>query len=166
MSPNRQEVSLWSDKQTTERWGYNGLSLFDQHGNPYVYVFPFATENETAPVLVAGYSKSDFPELSWVNLENYKGVVTYLQHSCYLFQSPQPMPPEFKLPADQIPLRQAWIDVKTKLPVAFDDGATTSAYTGFKEIPSRELVLPPAFAKALEDFQKNYALNYGHPWKP
>jgi hypothetical protein len=167
MNSTRQNVSIWSDNQTTEFWNYDGLCMFNQHGNPTVYLLPLSSVSSALSAAMPNYSKSDFPELDWVNAGNYKGVVTYQGHSCYLFQSKPSGAAAAGYNADQISLQQAWIDVKTKLPAAFDDGLKSiRTYTDIKEIPQRDLELPPAFLKELQDNEKDYELSTGKPWKP
>ncbi len=62
-------------------------------------------------------------------------------------------------------MKQAWIDVKTKLPVAVDDGTKIITYTDFQEISTRDLTLPPSFAKALRDFKRDYLTVNGNSWE-
>jgi hypothetical protein len=167
MNLTRQDVSIWSDNQTTEHWNYEGVCMFNQHGIPGVYLLPLSATSPGLSVIMPDYSKSDFPELGWINAGNYKGVVTYQEHSCYLFQSIPTDAEAAGCTADQISLKQVWIDVKTKLPIAFDDGVKSiRTYTDIKEIPQRDLELPPAFLKELQDNEKDYELSTGKPWKP
>lgn len=154
MEKTRQDVYRWSDKQTTEEWSYNGLFLFKDPGMPDICVLAPSGGSAAIMGAIPDYSKTDFPELAWIGLDNYKAPVTYLQHKCYFFQTQGhgPFP------------RQAWIDVATKLPVAFDDGTATRVYT-IKEVPQRELVLPPAYAEKLKSYQRDWALATGHAIK-
>jgi hypothetical protein len=161
MDPNRREVYLWSNKQTTEHWIYHGLYLFNQLGMPDINVFAPGTGSMAIASMIPDYSKSDFPEFAWLSLDTYRNVVTYQQRKCYLFQSqPQPQAQLPKNPAlmmmvKRAPLggQQAWIDVKTLLPVALDDGMTLRTYTSFKELPPSELELPGTFAQGLHDWE-------------
>jgi hypothetical protein len=153
---DRQDIFVWSDKQTTEHWIYQGLYLFNRLGASDVVVLPPNPGNQAIAALFPDYSSSDFPELSWLTLPNYKGVVNYSQRNCYLFQTAK---------NHEGLMKQAWIDVKTKFPVAVDDGTTTMTYTDFQEISTRDLRLPSSFAEALRAFKKDYLTANGHSWE-
>jgi hypothetical protein len=156
MDQNRREIYVWSDKTTTAHWIYKGIYLFNQPTTPDIYILNIATYKGSpmAPSLVPDYATTDFPEFSWVSLRNYQGVAIYQQHQCYLFQAQKKSEAS---PSQTTPPvmsgTQAWIDVKTKLPVALDDGTTLKIYA-VSEVPPRDLELPDKFASALADWQQ------------
>jgi hypothetical protein len=162
MDQTRQEIYQWSDKQTTEHWSYGGSYLLTQLDNPGVYIFKPSLTNPGITATIPDYSVSDFPEFSWVSLENYKSIVIYQQHKCYFFQAQKQSvaPTPFPLPASvkslPVPVKQAWIDVKTKLPVALNDGTVLGVYA-IREIPQRDMELPPKFAEEYAKWQKAWA---------
>lgn len=111
----------------------------------------------------------DFPELAWVNNAEYKGKETVGGRDCYIFQS-QFYPLQFGDPAlyaselvqevrtidfgEKIPV-QAYIDVKTKLPVKMVLDKDERLYSFFSE-PSAPLSIPSDYADAIAEVEAKY----------
>ncbi len=142
-----QEVQLWSNGVTTERWEVNGLLLFEQPDSPGVYLAVQGAIWNKADPFFNFHSHSDFPEFSWLSSTAYAGEKSYQGRDCYRFKSESPSPSSHNRP------REAWIDVKTRLPVALDDGRVLCTYA-FGNAPSREVELPARFAEVLKNYQK------------
>lgn len=75
-----------------------------------------------------------FPGVAWLRLDRYDRVVSYDKQPCYHY-------------ADE--KSEAWIDIGTGLPVAYQSGDLVFCFT-FNASPSRPLTLPPEYQKAFE----------------
>jgi hypothetical protein len=172
----RRELITWSNGQTSERWFYHNLFLFNQPGVPDIYI---VNPGNLAPGQAAfnpDYSLGDFAELSWISTRNYVGIQNFHQHICYVFASKAPSSPNFFPPQvteppspsstsltragygtaqTNTPLR-AWVDEKTKLPVALENGASLQSYT-FYESSGASIELPNNFYQALSRYQNALA---------
>ncbi len=143
-------VLYWASGKTIERWTLAGMLLSeDDHGQVYmlrsdlvgqaVFHVPF-----TLPT-----------SLDWIKpeLQQGKGTVSYNGTDCYYYKGAVAMfsvDPMHHMPPTKV---QAWIDSKTDLPVAIDDGAGLGTFT-FSKMPPPPLVLPAKFQKAIEDYEK------------
>jgi hypothetical protein len=126
------------------------------------------------------YGSRDFPELEWVSAATFTNELTYNERPCNLFQrkldaasgeaAGTTRQPKLKDKRDES-LRalhlsflhrrrgmgsQAWIDAKTKLPIALNDGDNLRIYT-FDMNPQPEPQLPPDFAVELQKFKDSNA---------
>jgi hypothetical protein len=182
---NRRTIKQWSDGLTTESWVVGGSVLQEEPGQPDIYIFTEATRAASSITLGDDYSKTDFPELSWLSVQNYSGVRSYQGRSCYVFEmkeldtsspgtnkmledmkmvkkvplpgenaeaSPTPLPTP-AVPKKEIIVKTAWIDGKTRLPVAVEDQACLQTYL-FGTAPADEPQLPPRFKSALEKYEQ------------
>jgi hypothetical protein len=147
MDKDFQEIQYWSDGLTTERWEFQGTVLLEQAGSPGIYIFDQKRLSAQIADGLSVHFKSDFPELNWLSAKAYAGVKTYQGQSCYWFQVKSPV-------ADNQSTPQAWVNVKTRLPMAFDDGMMLHVYA-FQDTASRQAELPPRFAEALKNYQKD-----------
>jgi hypothetical protein len=141
-----QEVSTWSNGDVIERWEYQGAFIFEQAGSPAPYVIG---QGQLTPQLAQAYAvhlTSDFPELYWLSDRSYAGVKNYRGRDCLWFALP-PQNPTSGSSAPAPPLMQAWIDLRTRLPIEADDGMKTGVYS-FRSIPAQPAILPPRFATA------------------
>ncbi len=118
-----------------------------------------------------------FQEFGWIGESNYQGIANYRGRECdmyrqTLFDAPRgmydlpggvqlpdeaplsdtPFPPEIAARMKQVIHRTAFIDRKTKLPVALEDSAGIHLYE-FKALETPP-VLPQNFANALAERQK------------
>ncbi|MBN8710588.1 MAG: hypothetical protein BGO12_13230 [Verrucomicrobia bacterium 61-8] len=86
------------------------------------------------------HSLADFPGFSWMNASNYVGVETFDKAACYHFKEKD---------------NEAWIDVKSKLPVALVNGDTTLRYI-FNPPPTAVLVLPDLVQRSYDQYNRTY----------
>jgi hypothetical protein len=170
INKDRREVYLWSDGQMSERWVYQGFLLLSQPGDSHITVIGLAVLAQLNPELFS----SDFPELKCISPANFAGVRNYAQISCFFFdssRSPSPIKGDNNLTANATNAssaignspQQAWIDQKTKLPVAISDATGIKIYT-FQAGPSR-LVLPADFTQALQNYQKSFLPSHKYDMK-
>jgi hypothetical protein len=92
-----------------------------------------ADPDEDSPSVPSG-----FPGVGWLKLENYKDVVVFEKRLSYHYAKDE---------AD------AWIDVETKLPLAYKRGKILYRYS-FAPSPSASLVMPPAYQTALDTVRR------------
>ncbi|HSI85339.1 MAG: hypothetical protein ACAI35_17615 [Candidatus Methylacidiphilales bacterium] len=123
-----------------ERFYYKGIVFYQKPG-----FAPTDVYTQSSP----GGADTDFPELAWIKAEHYTGVKREGGKRYYLF-SMAPQQLAARLPAPGMPARsgpvktlpqqgadierimfRVWIDVDTKLPLKFDDGAYQRNYQFF-----------------------------------
>ena len=75
-----------------------------------------------------------FPGVAWISLENFVGEVIYQKQVCYHYVAEG---------------TEAWIDVESKLPVAYQSAGTLYQFK-FNPPPTEPLTMPPAYQKALD----------------
>jgi hypothetical protein len=111
----------------------------------------------------------DFPELAWVNTAEFKGRERVGEKECHIFQA-EFYPLQFSDPGlyaaemsqenrtldlgQKIPV-QAYVDVKTKLPVKLVLGKDERLYT-FLPAPSVPLSMPADYAGAIAEVDARY----------
>jgi hypothetical protein len=93
------------------------------------------------PIHSAGYTGLD-----WLDLKYYDRVVVYQAHPCYHYSIKTNAPPPSSA--------EAWIDVSTGLPVAYNLGNGKLYSYRFLDPPGSSLILPPAYKTALDDYRK------------
>jgi len=156
----KQEISTWSDGQTSEAWTINGKKLVE-NSKDHALILIDPAHNQSAGY----YMRYDLALLSWVSLSTYVHAETHANHHCYLYKNAASTSPASK-PADgrfanedagssegfAAPSVQVWIDVETHQVVSVDDGAMTYDFA-FGPPPSAELVLPPKFASLWQSYQ-------------
>ncbi|SDU02633.1 hypothetical protein SAMN05444156_1522 [Verrucomicrobium sp. GAS474] len=151
-------VKTWSDGVTTEEWRYQSLTLFTQPNSGEIYVME---ESDSLRASFATMSTSAFPEFSWINAASYVGTETYNGSPAYVFAqaavADSPISPSTGRRAIEAhPALKAWIDVKTKLPLAYDDGVALHTYE-MGQPPSTPLVPSAAFLDRIEKYKKEIA---------
>ena len=124
----RREVYEWSDL-STERWYVGHLVLATAPGRSDIIPTSYPRNEKLTEARLGG-----FPDLNWIAMEHYKGVVTRKKLTCYLYEYTEVAkavlePAERDLiaqgkmaaPEDTVYLHRAWIDTATLLPVAFEN---------------------------------------------
>lgn len=159
-------VFILSDTTEIEIWHVNSYVLCRQPN--------FAADEVAIIPEGAGFAPDlkpdDFPTLSWIDIKTYKRRESHNGSSCFYFES-SPAGNMPGLPAgagkSRIPIQKAWIDVKTKLPVAFDDGVTIQEYT-FSAGGPKALTLPPLYQKKFDEFlaENSEAKSFVRPTQP
>ncbi len=158
----RQETRTWSDGGVTQTWITDGFRLFQQPGLPESDIV-ILSGAEGAPV-------ADFPELAWLNADNFVRVETVRQRRYFYFEEQakeEQLPknlPEYATPPARV-VQRAWIDVKTRFPYVADLGEGVFVYT-FRPSNIRTVSLPDAFAQALSRYKARLAGPERHRMKP
>ena len=140
------EATILASEKTCEKWIFDTVQLKTRPGiSSIVPILPPTAGNPDSEY--SDYSKSDFPELSWVSLSNYKGVVSYQGVSVFRFESGE---------------KVALLSLESQMPLRFSDGKISRIYT-YNLSPAAPLPVPEEFAKALEIYkQAQEKLKY-HP---
>ncbi len=143
---SREQIQLATGKQV-ERWDFAGTQFHsDAVGTVFLIVPP--TEENPNPEYY-DRRRSDFPELSWLSMEGYRGVENFQGRPAFLFEAERGGQ---KL--------RAFLSLENQLPVMFSDGATTRLYT-YNPPPAGPLTPPAAFLTAYNQHkQAMESLNY------
>ena len=150
--------TTWSDGDTQDDWIVMGYHVAERAGGRGLYV----TGEEST--LGEELSAADFPELSWLEMKNYRGIRTYKGSPVFVFDvpynnkamtiadqryfnfvkqnNPKATPKDvFKPKFERV---VAYLDVKTQLPVLYNDGTTLHRYafsfTGTPVRPPKKII--------------------------
>jgi hypothetical protein len=105
----------WENGSKDIVWLYQGGIFLQKRNAPPGHIMIMSPDDKFAPRRPA----EDFPELSWITAKAYGGITTYQGIKCYLYTKTEPGQA----------VTSAWIDFKTRLPIAVDTPATLSVYT-------------------------------------
>ncbi len=105
----------WENGAKDELWFIHDFILQHPRNTPADRVYGAWATDKFAP----RRPKDDFPELDWIDAKAYSGRTTYNGTACYLYKIADP----------NGNTTSAWIDFKTRLPVAVDTSTTLSIYT-------------------------------------
>ena len=136
----RKVISIWSDSTRSEIWFWRGYRLEQNPGSSAILVTKIANGHD--------YQDVDFIDLDWLGTSNYVGVEDQNGHSCYHFKTQVKMAVQ-NLIVDY----SAYMDVKTKRPVAWDSGPNHFELSSFAlRKPDEPLVLPEAYTVQLKAY--------------
>lgn len=131
----REEVTLASGKKY-EKWAVDGTQwMIPPTGNALIPISPPSSNNSSSDY--RDYSQSDFPELSWISLSNFKGVSSYEGREAFRFETPT---------------KKAFLSTGTQLPLYLKDEEATRLYT-YGTAPSAPLVPPEKILKAIKKWK-------------
>lgn len=145
----REEVILASGNKY-EKWTVNGTQLRTKPNKASIYVieeFLISDNEKVENPDYTSFSKSDFEELTWISMENFKGVDTYQEK------------PVFKFESDDN--KKALLSVETQLPVFYSDESRSINFV-YNSAPSALLELPDNFRKILEKYKSAIESNKYH----
>jgi hypothetical protein len=136
---SRELVALWSDGSRSDLWFFRGYRLEQNPGSDHITVTSLKGGTDAQNV--------DFTDFQWLDLSNYVGVEDKNSVKCYFFKD------QVKFKYQRLILDcSADINVKTKLPVAWDQGS--NHYELVSTASATLSALPPAFAAALKAYQE------------
>jgi hypothetical protein len=143
----RELVSEWTDGSRSEIWFSQGYRLVRGLASPGIVVTPLPRSGDL--------ENSDFFDLKWLASANYVGVESWDGHPCFHFKT------QVGLEGQHVGVDySAFIDVKTKRPMAWDIGSNHFELVSVEgRNSSSPLLLPQDFAKQL----KAYRLAAGIP---
>jgi hypothetical protein len=149
----RCDTLTWDDHSQTQTWFVGKYGLVQSNrGNWINLVDPVMYPIQASAMLRR--DASDY--FHWLTSANYAGVTSYKGKQCYQFKVGAPA----TAPNDDNDLETvlgrdekiAWVDVKTKLPVAIQIQGQLFTYT-FHDAPTDQLTLPPKFQAMVDRFQ-------------
>jgi len=168
---DRREVEEWSDGSKVEKWFFRGYHIFEQHGSKDIYVVNSSADGFQR-LTFPDYSTGDFPELEWLSAESYVGEESFEGRPGFLFEQSAPVLSEpviaqIRAATGTAPVKndhgdsrrktRVWIDEKTRLPMAVDNGVKTKVYS-FRTSAQTVAEPPAAFVKALQEYEKSRAV--------
>lgn len=135
----------YSNGKTKETWFVGEKAYFSHPDSEKVgSVAPsFFSDKEAFGPFGNIESSRGFPGVGWINLESYKGAAQVQGVSCYHYQT------EANWGGKKV-MGEAWIDAKTKLPIALRLNTQTLLFS-FHEPPSGMLTPPPAYVAAIRE---------------
>jgi hypothetical protein len=147
----RRDLEAWDNGSARDLWIVKGVELFAYPESPTIVVRNAATDEDART-----FQSPDFGGLPALSLQNYVDVATYRGVQCYHFLIKRTKPEgdaTAYTAAERAETRnrEAWIDVKSKLPVALDDGESIRLYTFSPDRPA-PLALPDKFAAELQHY--------------
>lgn len=151
----RQNRMTWSDGHVTETWQLDslGLQVFEYPTNHAVYV---VSSNDSTMMSIIP-QKFDQTLFDWLDASALKGPETYQGRNCLHYEAmvavklnaPGSTTPNKTLPPVKY---NAWIEVGTLLPVAFDNSASLNIFS-FQNAPAEPLEMPEKFQAELKRYQ-------------
>jgi hypothetical protein len=144
----------WSDGKSTEKWSIPKLPVSFEEDPRNNFVTPLELVGTRAQ-LDHFWETYDHFAFEWLYPQalQEKQPISYMDKQCFHYVGKASIP--F---SGSVVKREAWIDAKTLLPVAYDNGISLSVYEFAKDPPTEPLVMPANFQQAL-NYYKN-ALGY------
>ena len=113
---------LFDNQKRENVWVYKGFAIFQFRNFPSDKVTVTPVNNPISPV--KGGFGPDFPELSWIRADAFVKTVMYNGQRCHYYEDTNAPP---LAGGDELNFRRnpravrAWINAKTRLPVAVED---------------------------------------------
>jgi hypothetical protein len=183
------ELSRFSDGTTSQKWSSGAVQFRELKGGALVAM---AAMNLRDPDY-SDHSQEDFEELGWLSKDFYKGVITYQNQPCFLFQTTTDKRPPTRrdraaspqrLQADPMNARlkesegevqeapkpsaspvEVIISAASRLPLVYNDGQTLRTYS-YKTSGLEPLVPPEKFAREFAAWRKYAAERNRAPVAP
>jgi hypothetical protein len=143
-------VYHWQGGATSEGYVINGVLYKVRNPNFPDFVSVFDPEGTHEDAGIPDYRSTDFPELSWVSLNTYRGEDSKEGRRCHLYQVISP-------DDGKSALKSAWIDRESRLPIVIDDGKEIATYT-YLPVGPRKIVPSPIFQKWIDEVERGRAL--------
>ena len=117
--------TTWESGSNDVLWDYRGITLFQSQNFPSgkLLVAPVGSQG------VPHKPDSDFPDVSWVDAKNFVRIEQAEGVTCYLYQTTAQALSKSKMPAGGDAPVSAWIDKKTRLPVAMENDAVRKTFS-------------------------------------
>ncbi len=131
-----EQVTLTSGT-TYEKWIFDNVQLRTVPGSPSI--IPIDPPADQVPDSdYSDHRRSDFPNLEWVSIDNYRSVEKDQGKPAFRFESEG---------------KTALLSVETQMPLSYANGETVCSYV-FNPPPSAPLTPPEKFRIALETHKK------------
>lgn len=135
----KRDQITYADKRQAEFWYVeNWFLTTNAQGESEIYDRSVSIPAEMGEIRLSPSVTSGYPGLDWLTLGNYKSVVALEKRQAYHYDNGD---------------YEAWIDVETKLPLAFKADGIVYTFT-FNEPPVTSLTLPPGHLAAYQKVSK------------
>jgi len=156
----KRDILSYGNGTTAEVWYVDGV-LFTPDSNQQLTVFNYnGVQAQFGNQLGNAMVSAGFTGLDWLNLKYYDQFVFYQGQPCYHYGIKVPqrqLVPESVPPTAAVSLSaEAWINVKTGMPVAYTGGDGKVYTYRFLDPPTVPLALPPAYQVALTAYEKDH----------
>ena len=119
---------LLQDRKKGSVWIHEGWVVFQPSHWPADKAMAVPVNHRLSPV--KGGIKSDFADLDWIRPEVFVRTVMYGGQQCYYYEDKKAHPltggDTLTTPVNGV---KAWIEVKSRLPIAVEDAAVLKKYT-------------------------------------
>ena len=155
---NAHKETFWEDGKTDSLWIYNGWVILKPVNYPVNQVTAMPMHSRLSPVKDG--LGADFPDLVWLTSETFVKTEPYHGQSCHYYEDKNASALQGGDALNpNIPKGvRAWIDAKTRLPVAVEDDAVIKKFHFIKN-PPEKLEPTGAFAVAYDEATKRHAGN-------
>ena len=146
---DRLEETSYENGKTGTLYIYNGYVVYQPMNWPADKALAMPVNYRDSPV--KGGLGSDFPDVGWIRPEVFAGTVMYEGQRCHYYEDKNASPVsggDHLNPAKTKGVR-AWIDARTRLPIAVEDEAVFKKYTYSQSAVT--IQLEGVFAKAYQD---------------
>jgi hypothetical protein len=147
------ELTTWTSGRREEKWTFGGVQLTTVNNGRSIVLIEAPTSEEPSPEY-SDFTRSDFPELQWVSVENYTGVQNHQGKPAYRFES-----------ARERETMTAFLSTETQLPFSFSMRDAERSYV-FNPPPTAPLAPPERFLRVLRTHQKGLQALKFHPRSP
>lgn len=130
------EQAALSSGKKYDKWIIEGLQLKSVPRTEAIVPLAAPSATEPSPDY-SDYSKSDFPELSWITAGVFKGPVKYQGRDALYFETSG---------------KSAYLAADTQLPIFSKDAELSRTYT-FGRAPTTALVPPPRFQEVIKSYK-------------
>jgi hypothetical protein len=156
----KRDLFSYDNGTTSEVWYVAGI-LLTPDSNQQLTVFNYkGVQAQFGNQLGNAMVSAGFTGLDWLNFKYYDQFVFYQGQPCYHYGIKVPqrqLVPEGVPPTAAVSLSaEAWINVKTGLPVAYTGGDGKVYTYRFLDPPTAPLALPPAYQVALTAYEKDH----------
>ena len=125
---NRHQETLWDNGKKETLWIYKGWVVFQPASFPADQAIALPATDRNSPVKDG--TDSDFPDFSWIRPEAFVKTVAYHGQPCHYYEDKEAPPLKggdtLTTPVNGV---KAWIEVKSRLPIAVEDAAVLKKYT-------------------------------------
>jgi hypothetical protein len=124
---DRHEVTFWENKTTTSLYVHDGWVIFQPLHWPPDQALASRVDGPLSPVKGA---RGDFSDLDWIRSEAFAGRQPYSGQDCYFYEDKtHPALAESDPLVDHSPGVRAWIEVRSRLPIAIEDDSVLETFT-------------------------------------
>lgn len=145
----KQELTIWNNGTEGESWYVDSFVIYRQ---PHFVKDDVAIMELHPDSATNFFSNADFATLSWIGKDTFQRIENLKGRPCYYYEMKPPAQQANSSGITAHPLSaasKAWIDVKSRLPMAVEEGGVLREYTYNMGTPTT-LTVPSLFSARLE----------------